>query len=52
MLGRERFGKYDKEAIKRLEGIQKMDADTKKKLFDILIPTSGILKPEWLTALN
>ncbi len=36
MLGRERFGKYDKEAIKRLEGIQKMDADTKNKLFDII----------------
>jgi hypothetical protein len=32
----ERFGKYDKEAIKRLEGIQKMDANTKSKLFDII----------------
>jgi len=36
LLGKERFGKYDKEAIKRLEGIQKMDADTKQKLFDII----------------
>lgn len=46
MLGRERFGKYDKEAIKRLEGIQKLDADTKNKLFDIIdtYTTLGILR--------
>ena len=36
LLGKERFGKYDKEAIKRLEGIQKMDASTRSKLFDII----------------
>ena len=36
LLGRERFGKYDQEAIKRLEGIQKMDIDTRAKLFDII----------------
>ena len=36
LLGKERFGKYDKEAVKRLEGIQKMDPGTQKKLFDII----------------
>ena len=36
LLGKERFGKYDKEAIKRLEGIQKMDEATRSKLFDII----------------
>ena len=36
LLGRERFGKYDKEAIKRLEGIQNMDENTRIKLFDII----------------
>lgn len=36
LLGKKRFGKYDKEAIKRLEGIQNMDADTRGKLFDII----------------
>ncbi|MDC1285749.1 hypothetical protein N8Z33_03580 [Flavobacteriaceae bacterium] len=36
MLGRERFGKYDNEAIKRLKGIQKMDANSQSKLFDII----------------
>lgn len=36
MLGRKRFRKYDKEAIMGLEGIQKMDDDTKNKLFDII----------------
>jgi len=36
LLGKERFGKYDKEAIKRLEGIQSMDTDTRSKLFDII----------------
>lgn len=36
LLGKQRFGKYDKEAIKRLEGIQNMDADTRGKLFDII----------------
>lgn len=35
-LGKERFGKYDKDAIKRLEGIQSMDTDTRGKLFDII----------------
>lgn len=36
LIGKERFEKYDKEAIKRLEGIQKMDSTTKSKLFDII----------------
>ncbi|MEO9511540.1 MAG: hypothetical protein ABJN84_02440 [Flavobacteriaceae bacterium] len=36
MLGRERFGKYDNDAVKRLEGIQKMDANSQSKLFDII----------------
>lgn len=36
LLGKERFGKYDKEAIKRLEGIQNLDENTKSKLFDII----------------
>ena len=36
LLGKERFGKYDKEAIKRLEGIHSMDADTRGKLYDII----------------
>jgi len=36
LLRRERFGKYDNEAIKRLEGIQKMDANSQSKLFDII----------------
>lgn len=36
LLGRERFGKYDKEAIQRLEGIQKLDEGTRSKLFDII----------------
>ncbi len=36
LLGKEMFGKYDKEAIKRLEGIQKLDDKTRSKLFDII----------------
>lgn len=36
LLGKERFGKYDKEAVQRLESIQKMDHETKRKLFDII----------------
>ncbi|MBB6461901.1 hypothetical protein [Flammeovirga kamogawensis] len=36
ILGRERFGKYDNEAVKRLEEIQKMDANSQSKLFDII----------------
>lgn len=36
LLGKERFGKYDKAAIKRLEEIQKMDVSTRTKLFDII----------------
>lgn len=36
LLGRERFGKYDKEAIKRLEGLQKLDEGTRHKIFDII----------------
>jgi len=36
LLGKERFGKYDKDVIKRLEGIQKMDEVTRGKLFDII----------------
>ena len=52
MLGRERFDKYDKEAIKRLEGIQKMDADFKNKFFDIIDTSLGILKQEWRTDLK
>lgn len=36
LLGKERFGKYDKESIKRLEAIQNMDADIRGKLFDII----------------
>lgn len=36
LLGKERFGKYDKDVVKRLEGIQKMDASTRSKLFDII----------------
>jgi len=36
LLGKERFGKYDKEAIKRLEGIKNMDESTRLKLFDII----------------
>ena len=36
LLGKERFGKYDKEAIKRLEEIQKLDDSTRTKLFDII----------------
>lgn len=36
LLSKERFGKYDKEAIKRLEGIQNMDETTRLKLFDII----------------
>lgn len=36
LIGKERFSKYNKEAIKRLEGIEKMDISTKNKLFDII----------------
>jgi len=36
LLGRERFGEYDKEAIKRLEGLQKLDEGTRHKIFDII----------------
>ena len=36
LLGKERFGKYNKKAINRLEGIQNMDHDTRDKLFDII----------------
>lgn len=48
LLGKERFGKYDKESIKRLEGIQKMDADTRGKLFDIIILILGMLRQDRL----
>ena len=36
MLGKERFGRYDKEVMRRLEGIQNMDEGTRGKLFDII----------------
>jgi len=36
LLGKERFGKYYKEVIQRLEGIQNMDESTRGKLFDII----------------
>ena len=40
MLGGRRFGKYDNEGIKRVEGIQNMDANSRRKLFDTYIRDS------------
>ena len=36
IIGLLTFGKYANESIKRLEGIQKMDANSQSKLFDII----------------
>lgn len=36
LIGKERFGRYDKGVVKRLEGIQRMDESTRGKLFDII----------------
>ena len=36
LLGKERFGKYDKEAVKRLQDIQNLDDNTRKTLFSII----------------
>lgn len=36
LLGKEKFGQYDKEAMKRLESIQGLDENTKVKLFDVI----------------
>lgn len=36
LLGKERFGKYDKEAVERLQEIQSLDDNTRKTLFSII----------------
>lgn len=36
LLGKERFGKYDKEAVQRLQEIQNLDDGTRKTLFAII----------------
>ena len=36
LLGRERFREYDKDAILRLEGLQKLDEETRHKIFYII----------------
>lgn len=36
LLGKERFGKYDKESVERLQEIQNLDDNTRKTLFSII----------------
>lgn len=36
LLGKERFGKYDKEAVQRLQDIQDLDPNTRQTLFSII----------------
>lgn len=36
LLGKERFGKYDKESVERLQEIQNLDDSTRKTLFSII----------------
>ena len=36
LLGKERFGKYDKESVERLQEIQNLDDGTRRTLFSII----------------
>ena len=36
LLGKERFGRYDNDAVKRLEEIQNLDDGTKNTIFNII----------------
>ncbi len=36
LLGKERFGKYDKESVERLQEIQNLDDNTRETLFSVI----------------
>ena len=44
LIGEGENASYDKETVERISDIQKMDADTKNVLFNVMIPTSRISK--------